>query len=316
MNYLKLAGLGISTANRIIRPRMSHVNIALTMRCNHRCVMCSIWQNNAQAMHEIAEHNIAELIKNNDIMWISLTGGEPTLAREFKQILNRCVKNIKLTNMITNGSFPYMLENAVKQALNQGDGMLVVHISLLGNPKMHDYMVGVEGSFKSVNETIDRLKSIKSGRLIIGVEHTITSLNRFNYAWVAEYAQKKNIGLTYTIEQDADYYKRENAKLSKSEYPPITASFKLVDILKNTFLRKDKIKCVASEYSCFIMPDKTVYPCLFAIPNEPAFNLSKDGYKLKVDKFGTSQDYIKNCKGCWTPCESYSVLVYKPWRFL
>jgi MoaA/NifB/PqqE/SkfB family radical SAM enzyme len=188
-----------------------------------------------------------------------------------------------------------------------------VHLSLLGSPEKHDELVGMEGFFKHLDESIQRLKSIKSDRIIIGVEHMVSESNRGQYRWVAGYAHKNRIGVTYTIEQSAGYYQNNNKRISKVEYPPITASFSLIDIFKNGYLRGKRVKCVAGDYSCFIMPDKNVYPCMFAIPQSPAYNLKSSNYHLNTM---VGNEFVKDCGGCWTPCETYSALVFRPWRIL
>jgi MoaA/NifB/PqqE/SkfB family radical SAM enzyme len=77
--------------------------------------------------------------------------------------------------------------------------------------------------------------------------------------------------------------------------------------------------CVAGEYSCFISPDGYVYPCITM--NYRLGNLRTDGLSLrKILNNNKSQIFRKKIRGacvtCWTPCEAYPTIIFKPATFI
>jgi MoaA/NifB/PqqE/SkfB family radical SAM enzyme len=295
-------------------PSMSKVNLYLTSRCNHRCVTCDIWQHPDK--QELTIEDIDKIILvNPSLMWASLTGGEPVLNHDFENILYECVRKLPLTNIISNGQLPIKLCLAVNNVLSTtpANHILIVHLSLFGEQLIHDEMAGVIGSYEKVIETMRLLKSLGyKNRMVLGFEHLISHHNPGMYAFVQYKANQMGVGITYTLEQQAGYYQNVN-NVQKLEIPKISLTLNPIDQFKNTFLLNSKRKagCVAGEYSCWVMPDKTVYPCLFSIPKYPTINLLDTDYKLSGK---LSREYVKNCKGCWTPCESYTMMAFRPWR--
>jgi hypothetical protein len=151
------------------------------------------------------------------------------------------------------------------------------------------------------------------------LEHMLCSHNVGQALFVRKLAKELGVGLTYVQEQKAGYYNNLDNDVKEAPLPPMDWSSNPVDLFKNSFLFRAKrnrgIKCVAGRYSCTILPNKDVFPCLFAIPNSPAFNLENRGYILGDGM--RYNEFVKNCKTrCWTPCESYTTVMFRPWRLL
>lgn len=322
-HWQNLGTLGLSALARWPAPEISKVNFALTMRCNHKCVTCSIWQNNKDNNDELTAGDVGAVLQNNPrIMWASLTGGEPTLANDFEEILFHCVNRLPLTNIITNGQLPERIFDAVVYTMRHTpqSHLLIIHVTLFGEEHNHDEMTGIKGSYDKAVKTILRLKEIKQkDRLTIGFEHLISHFNPGEYKFVQYKANQMGVGITYTLEQFNNYYGNNGTgEVHKTAYtiPRISLSLNPIDQFKNTFLLNGirKAGCVAGEYSCWVMPDKTVYPCFFSIPNEPCFELGTTNYKLRRHYFDGKRKWINQCRGCWTPCESYTMMAFRPWR--
>jgi MoaA/NifB/PqqE/SkfB family radical SAM enzyme len=315
--------LGLKALARWPIPEISKVNFALTMKCNHKCVTCEIWKGNKESTDELSAGVVGAVLQNNPrIMWASITGGEPTLANDFEEIVLHCVRHCQLTNIITNGQLPDRLYEPVKYILKNTpqSHLLIVHITLFGDERIHDEMTGIAGSYAKAIKSMALLKSLGyKNRLVLGFEHLICHYNPKQYAHVQHVANSMGVGITYTLEQQAGYYRNQNSKIPL-KIPGISLTLNPIDQFKNTFLLNAKLKagCVAGEYSCWVMPDKTVYPCLFSIPDQPCFNLETTGYKLRKRYFDSKRKWIRNCqkKGCWTPCESYTMLAFRPWRIV
>jgi MoaA/NifB/PqqE/SkfB family radical SAM enzyme len=319
---IREARLAVIATRRMCRPQMSRVNLSLTLRCNHKCVTCNIWKNQNDRKNEITLKDVETLLAHNDIMWMSLTGGEPTLNKDFTGILSTCLNRVPLTNVISNGEDYNNIPVWVKKALDESSrNILVFHMSLFGSSSIHNKMTGIKGSFDRQIAAMKALKAIgHADRLILGFEHVISQHNPGEYLFMQHLAKTMKVGLTYVMEQKANYYNNNDNQIQPLRLPSFSFGLGPIDYFKNTFLFKyqqtRKIKCVASQYSCFITPDKNVHSCFFRIPDNPSFNLNDTDFKLKTEYFQKDREFIKNCPGCWTPCESYTTAMFRPWRLL
>ena len=317
---LQNAKIGLEIIKRYAKPRISRANFALTYVCNQRCKSCNIWQlyqGNSKVDEEVTVEEFEKVLDNNDLMWMSLTGGEPFLKQGIDEILGLCVERLELTSIVTNGTMPVETESAIKKALARGDGLLTVNVSLEGGKVCHDEFVGRNGSYEKVVETLGRLSMVKNGRLKVGIEQLVSNkVSRGNLELVESIAKSLGVSLTYTVEQNSSYYRNEGEAVGGGQVPVVEMRPEPFSIMARLFTQgigKRKKSCVAGEFSCFIDPYCVVYPCLFYTPTEPLVNLRESGYVIgKLD----CKELVGECEGCWTPCETYATMVFRPWRLL
>lgn len=318
-------GLVWEVAKRMPRARISRANIAVTFRCNHKCVMCGIWCRNTkqEVTQELSGGEISQIIRHNGLLWVSLTGGEPFLNAHIKLILCISMVYCRLVSIVSNGSQPEWIEECVRKALEVegSSGLLVFSLSLEGNEQAHDYITGVKGSYKQVIDTIERLKRIENKRFYLGVEYLLSSHTNGWQKYVEGMAKDYKIGLTYTREQRAPYYHNVNGgQPSIVSSPSYRMSIKPFDVMHNLFvlgLKHDNRKlCEAGKFSVFIDPYANVYPCLPQAPDNPIKNLRDTGYVIG-DINRESSELYKTCQSpCFTPCEVYASMLFRPWRLL
>jgi MoaA/NifB/PqqE/SkfB family radical SAM enzyme len=318
--WYRLSELGFRVLKRYPNPEIAKINLALTMRCNHRCISCNIWQLHTTLLPEIQNRDVELILERNKLLWVSLTGGEPSLASQFSEILTTCLSRVKLVNIITNGELPERIVTGIEQSLkNSLNSTLIVHVTLFGGPDKHNEMTGTRNSYSRAIDTVKGLKSIGySNRLLLGFEHMISHYNPLEYKFVQNKANSLGIGVTYTVEQEAGYYRNKNDGAFRVHVPKINMTLNPIDLFKNSFLLNTtrKAGCVAGEYSCWVMPDLNVYPCFFSIPERNVFNLKDNNYDIDVSLFSGEREWIKRCRGCWTPCEAYTMLLFRPWRIV
>jgi molybdenum cofactor biosynthesis enzyme MoaA len=168
---------------RMIRPQVSKVNIAVTWKCNQRCKSCNIWQTyqgNADSIKEeftLAEYEL--FLKTSGLMWVSLTGGEPTLRPDIAEILSVSSCYLQKVNITTNGSNPAMLEKGIRQAL-KFDALISCNLSCEGDEQTHNAFTGKKDSWGSMIESVQRLKLLRNNRFSVKLE-TIVVLTRPKY---------------------------------------------------------------------------------------------------------------------------------------
>lgn len=318
---LQLIGTGIEVIKRIAKPTISRANFAVTYKCNQQCKTCNIWQiyrdNPDRTKDEVTLWEFQKILENNNLMWLSLTGGEPFLRNDITELLESCSKKLKLTSIVTNGSKPELAERAVRNFLGNGDGLLTLNVSLEGQREVHDKFAGREGSYQRAMETLKRLSMIHSGRFRLGTEHLISQHTEGQTSHIEQVARELGIGITYTLDQAAHYYRNTGREIEASKLPKIPFSLSPLNLISKFFVSKAykhrTVRCVAGEYSCFIDAYCTVYPCLFRTPTEPLKSLRETDYR--IGKLSVKKP-VKECEGCWTPCESYATMIFRPWRLL
>jgi MoaA/NifB/PqqE/SkfB family radical SAM enzyme len=307
----------------MVRPQISKANIAVTWKCNQHCKSCNIWQTyqgNAESIKEeftLAEYEL--FLKTSGLMWVSLTGGEPTLRPDIAEILSISSRYLQKVNITTNGSNPGLLEKGIRQAL-KFDALISCNLSCEGDEQTHNAFVGKKDSWGSMIESVQRLKLLRNNRFSVKLETIISAEN--DGAAVAKLAKKLNVPLTYTIEQEAEFYQNAKPVASGSlprpiKLPSVSLSpTPTSDELANYFLireykREKKMACVAGQYSLFIDPYLNVYPCIFRYPKDLLGNLEENHYNLQA--FGTTR--YKHCH-CVTPCETQVGMMFRPWRVI
>jgi len=131
--------------------------IELTRRCNLRCVMC---QNQPYVAHvsvtsekekELTLEELDRIVSQTS--WftvITLTGGEPLLRKDFRDILT-CISSKRRCHVITNGVLldkdmaQLMVKSAPRNLFSRG--LLFVGISMHGPAEVHDRITQLDGSF-------------------------------------------------------------------------------------------------------------------------------------------------------------------------
>jgi hypothetical protein len=145
----------------------------VTRLCNLRCGFCRIWEMDAKG-EMTAEEWIRVLERSPRFLWIDLTGGEPTLRPDLREIIAAAIRIHRpwALHFPTNGFLP----DRVAPLLEHGRRTrLVVTVSIDGPPALHDRMRGVEGSFERALETLQRARQAPGVTAKAGM--TITSEN-------------------------------------------------------------------------------------------------------------------------------------------
>jgi MoaA/NifB/PqqE/SkfB family radical SAM enzyme len=316
MSIYTYGKLGLEILKRGLKPKISRLNIGVTTRCNQKCLTCNIWQQYPERYVSLEDY--FQILTSNKLMWVTLTGGEPSTHPNFEDMLRVSAEFVDLVQLNTNGVLGSRIEKAVLSALKvKMDSLVIVSVSIFGEKHHHEMITRLPGSFDHAVATIKRLKKLNNNRLKIGIANTICEYNANQYPYIESLAESLGVGVSYAIERHSSYYRNEtDVNGYKPILPAAKFSFNPLNLFKDIYLLHGDRRsgCVAGEYSCWVMPDMTVYPCISAIPDKPSFNLKDSGFKLKG--FENSRDYVKNCKGCWTACETYQTILFRPWRIL
>ena len=340
--------------SKMISRSLAKVNLSVTHSCNYRCKTCNIWkkhlENPSLKSRELTLSEYIDLFRNNrEIIWLSITGGEPFLRRDLADIVISAIENVDklgVVNIATNGSLPRQIQKSLSEILNfvRKPVYISVEVSLDGGEHIHDEIRGVKGAYQRSLETFRRLRRLKeeveaeffdvkfeytmskynSGMLKATIEELIDEEGLKPNDFVITFAHKS----FFYDNLESDVYSKTDIMLKEvswflENYPKRN----LFDRVARSYLKMSmkyfgeewRPPCVACEYSCFIDPYGYVYPCITM--NYRLGNIRSDGFNLRnILSNSKSQIFRRkirdNCTTCWTSCEAYPTIIFKPTGFI
>ncbi len=164
--------------------------IAVTHRCNARCVMCNIWTR--QTPDRLAPEHMRSLPRS--LRTVNLSGGEPFLRDDLPEFVRevhaRCPRAI--ITISTNAFLPDRIETAM-DAILRIDPTVRLAVSLDGLNDSHDHIRGVPGAFANALSLIERLRA--KGYRGLRLSMTLSRGNLDQLLGVAEFADQRNLEL-------------------------------------------------------------------------------------------------------------------------
>jgi MoaA/NifB/PqqE/SkfB family radical SAM enzyme len=139
----------------------------VTSRCNLRCSHCFYWKElNAASENELSIDEIRKIARSFEHpVSLSLTGGEPFLRRDLKEIIRAFREGCgtREVGIATNGTLEASTVETVRSILDEGLlSNLSVQVSLDGLEKTHDAIRGIKGVFKKTMSTLKVLKKMEA----------------------------------------------------------------------------------------------------------------------------------------------------------
>ncbi len=140
------------------------VFLRLTNRCNAKCIMCSTWKMKYEEPDEYTLKRIVVELKNSNVDEIRLTGGEPSLYKEFNSICEYILSKKMKLSVISNGNIFRSMSRNLLLDFNK----VIVSIDS-ANPEKHDKVRGKEGIWKQAVDGITKLKKeVKAPKIHTG----------------------------------------------------------------------------------------------------------------------------------------------------
>ncbi|MFH1783721.1 MAG: radical SAM protein [bacterium] len=157
--------------NKIIEKRIPvYCAFELTNRCNIKCRICFQNQPRNDELTTDEVKDILDQLADMGCLFLTITGGEPLLRKDFFEIIRYAVKKTFAITLKTNAT---LITPTVAEKMNSLP-FHRIHISLLGaTAKTHDKITGVEGSFEKVISAVKLLKK----KSIITLATTVTKEN-------------------------------------------------------------------------------------------------------------------------------------------
>lgn len=324
------------------KPRLLSLTLAVTYRCQSRCLTCQTWQRPFKK--ELLPPDYLPFFQTvkNDLVHLSLTGGEPFLSPHLYPLVDLAVRSLPHLTWIslsTNGFLTEKIQQIVPQILKIYPRRLSLEISLDGQEGLHDRIRGLKGSYCQALKTFQFLKQLSqtSPRLTVFFSYTFS---RFNLGCfprlLLDLNQEFPVSLedfSFNLEQTGFYYQRTapfswkqkqinslkkdlDFILKKSRLQLKRNLFGFGKILFQRFYLKNLplflknprhliLPCAAGSQTLFLDPYGDLYPCL--VWNEKLGNIKTLNFDklwvLRKLKIIRQKIKLGQCPICFTPCQ-------------
>tara|TARA_B100000029_G_C17554888_1_gene951363 strand:- start:334 stop:1461 length:1128 start_codon:yes stop_codon:yes gene_type:complete len=163
--------------------QVSYLILYVTNRCNFRCNFC-FYGEEIEKGKKPDELTLDELInisrKIGPLIQLSLTGGEPFLRNDFKEITSAFIQNtnVKYVTIPTNASMPKRMVEYLEWLLPRYPSTnfrLTFSIEAIG--KEHDDIRSMPGSFEKIRESYSAISPIRKryGNLVLDSNSVFTA---------------------------------------------------------------------------------------------------------------------------------------------
>lgn len=173
-------------ANRVISNKGRtplYMIFFVTSYCNLKCEHCFYWKELNVKRDELTLEEIEKIARNMDeLMFLRLTGGEPTLRKDLPEIVKVFYDNNHLrgAGINTAGFLTKKILKDAEKILNLCPELeLEVCVSIDDNEKFHDLNRGIPNTYKNATATIRGMKEIQKryGRVRINCGICVTKEN-------------------------------------------------------------------------------------------------------------------------------------------
>lgn len=343
--YNRLA-LNILRSKLTRRSLISFVTFFVTLRCNHKCIMCDVWKNKESTEMSLEEiKNIFGQLDRLDA--VRLTGGEPFLHKDFTEIIRiiQMNSNPSIIHITTNGSLTETIHNTFLHVNNLSKIHLKISIDALRDN--HDRIRGVVGAWKNAIDTLSMLVEFKKNGLFVAVNQTVADgysikdrdrlrqiCNEFNIPLLTQIAYNDSVlykseGNTSALPEKKgsfnSFYNFETKELL-SLLDSLRRESRLIPriserIVKNYYVRglanrllhnraQPNPSCVELSNHLRILPNGQVPICLY--DSTIVGDLTKQNFQelFNSQQVKQAKQKIKKCKGCWAECETVPNGIY------
>lgn len=298
----------------------------VTSQCNLRCRHCFYWRElNRPEKKELTLEEIEKIAKNSklNLLWLSLTGGEPFLRSDLAEIASAFCKYGKVANISipTNAQWKEKTFEITEKMLRLcPDTYISVNVSLDGLEKTHDQIRGVKGSFSKAIETFLKMKKLKRfSNFGLSLQTTMVAENQKNLKKLYIFARDElkpdfiNLNLVRGNPLDSNikkvnikYYEallslmEEDVKRGNWEYfkfpfskIALARNFLVYRYIAKTFRMKHYLTpCYSSNLSGVINEEGEVYPCEI-LENAKIGNLKEVDYNFSKLWFSQKNNEVR-----------------------
>lgn len=306
-------------AGIFIHHRTRSVIWEITHNCNCKCQMCDLWCNKNQPFLPLDKaKKLVDYMYDNGVIFLQITGGEPTLYKDLIPLIKYIVSKNFLLNLATNGTT--ITEKSAKELKNAGLEYINISFDYF-NSEVQDKIRGYKGEF---DKAVAAVKILKNAGLTVYSSTMINSYNWNKMDKLAIFLNKKlgiPLGLCFPYPGFSSVSKDNPSYLTKEQ---LLSALNDVLKLKSKGFKIINTKAFIDECIRFVKGEKMQYPCL----------AGKDVFGLRIDKLNAcwiladSFDTNKKLAGKEIDCNKCNLVCFrelsivtamlktKPWLFL
>ena len=314
---------------RQARPAPTTAVVAVTGRCNARCLMCDIWQRPAGA--EMSPEAYRRLPPSLRV--VNLTGGEPFLRGDLPEVVAAVREACPRARLIlsTNGLALARIRELAPR-LADLDSALAVRVSLDGIGAAHDRLRGAPGAFPRARHSLDLLR--EAGLRDLGLSTTLVGDNVDQVEAVYRLAESLGVEFSLTLASGSPIYygpgkgalRPEDAVLAEAVAPVIRAEYRhrrpkrwlrawfTQRLLDYAATGTRALPCDAAAGFFYLDPGGEVYGC-HLLPHRLG-SLVEDEWAALWNGPAAVQARREaaGCHGCWQVCTARTEMRRRLWR--
>lgn len=284
--------------------------VIVTYRCNARCNMCNRYKAPSRADEEISIETIKKL---PPMYFTNITGGEPFIRTDLKEIVRELYKKSDRIVISTNGYFTDRILDLCKEFPNIG-----IRISIEGLEETNDKIRGLKDGFKKGYETLKLLRQM--GMKDVGFGMTVQDLNAKDL--VPLYDISNELGLEFATASLHNSFYFVEAKNIIKDRPMVAKNFEALinkllkskspkkwmrayfnhGLINYIYGQKRLLPCDMSFDTFFIDPYGDVMPCNGTKDKEVMGNLNTQSWDelWNSEAADIVRRKVRSCsRNCW-----------------
>lgn len=180
--------------------------VIVTYRCNARCSMCNRYKAPSKIEEEIKIETIKKLPK---MYFTNITGGEPFIRTDLKEIVRELYKKSDRIVISTNGFFTDRIVDLAKEFPQIG-----IRISIEGLEKTNNEIRGLENGFQRGYNTLKILREM--GMKDVGFGMTVQDRNAKDLVPLYELANDMDMEFATASLHNSFYFSRSKKYYKRS----------------------------------------------------------------------------------------------------
>lgn len=300
--------------------------VIVTYRCNAKCTMCNRYKVPSKPEEEISIETIKKL---PEMYFTNITGGEPFIRDDLKDIVRELLKKSDRIVISTNGFFTDRIVELCKEFPQVG-----IRISIEGLEKTNNEIRGLDDGFNRGYTTLKKL--VDMGMKDIGFGMTVQDRNAADL--IPLYNISDELGMEFaTASLHNSFYFVESNNIIKDRLT-VAQNFedlvnRLLDsnspkkwfrayfnhgLINYIFSQKRLLPCDMSFDTFFIDPYGDVMPCNGTKEKQVMGNLNRQSWEelWNSEQAEKVRSFVRNCdRNCWmigSVSPAMHKYIYKP----
>lgn len=300
--------------------------VIVTYRCNAKCTMCNRYKVPSKPEEEISIETIKKL---PEMYFTNITGGEPFIRDDLKDIVRELLKKSDRIVISTNGFFTDRIVELCKEFPQVG-----IRISIEGLEKTNNEIRGLDDGFNRGYTTLKKL--VDMGMKDVGFGMTVQDRNAADL--VPLYNISDELGMEFaTASLHNSFYFVESNNIIRDRLT-VAQNFedlvnRLIDsnspkkwfrayfnhgLINYIFSQKRLLPCDMSFDTFFIDPYGDVMPCNGTKEKQVMGNLNRQSWEelWNSEQAEKVRSFVRNCdRNCWmigSVSPAMHKYIYKP----